>query len=225
MSQFIPEKNTVLSPLEAAEALLAAWKQIFGRNPSVQSLATIWAQCAFETGRWTAIRNFNWGNIRKVSQPDDLHNWTQYECSEYLDGKLQKFYPPDGRCNFRAYSSAASGALDYLITLSQKKRYKDAWTSLQGGEGLERFIHLLKVGDGSPGSGGYFTDKEDHYLAGVRHYYDEFMTKKYYSIIPDSTPPPAPPVKLPMLHRLWEPSGTNKKFLDIAIDMLKRLFH
>lgn len=223
MTTFQPDATTILAPKEAAEALLAAWMTIFGRSPTIQTLATLWAQTAFETGRFTSMHCFNWGNIRKIMNPDDEHNWCQYVCSEYKGNVLTKYYPPDTRCSFRAYSSAASGALDYLITLSKKPRYSTAWKVLEDGGTLEAFVHALKVGDGTPNSGGYFTDREEHYLAGVKHYYDEFMVK-HYSVLPSpSLPPPIPQeipkVLIPMLHRVWIPKGKN--FFSSTLETLK----
>jgi hypothetical protein len=225
ISQFIQDQTTVLTPREAAEALYSAWMTMFGTKPSITTLATLWAQTAFETGRWTSMHCYNWGNVRKISNPDDEHNWCQYSCSEYKGNVLEKYYPPDPRCSFRAYSSAASGALDYLLVLSRKVRYKDAWQVVIDGGDVSEFVHKLKVGDGSPNSGGYFTDKEEHYLTGVKHYYDEFLVK-HYMVIPNSIPPeekieeaiPSAPLEIAP-HKLWTPEG--KGFVANAITSLK----
>ena len=121
----VQNKLTQLSPSEAAAALATAYQQLVGSPPSQSILALLLAQSALETGNWKKIHNFNFGN-QKASTSYPLI--VQFRCSEMVNGAEKFFDPPAPECNFRAYETAAAGALDYLRVLHSRPHW---WQGLQ----------------------------------------------------------------------------------------------
>jgi len=121
----VQNKLTQLSPSEAAAALAAAYQQLIGVPPSQAVLALLLAQSALETGNWKKIHNYNFGN-QKAGASFPLI--VQFRCSEIVNGAEKFFDPPAPECNFRAYESAAAGALDYLRVLHARPHW---WQGLQ----------------------------------------------------------------------------------------------
>jgi hypothetical protein len=124
----VENKLTPLHPSEAAAALAAAYQQLTGALPSEAVLGLLIAQSALETGDWTKIHNFNFGNQKAdVNYPRIV----QFRCSEIVDGVEKFFDPPAPECNFRAYESAADGGLDYLRVLHSRPHW---WQGLHTGD-------------------------------------------------------------------------------------------
>ena len=121
----VPNKLTPLSPSEAAAALTAAYQQLVGVPPSQSILALLIAQSALETGNWKKIHNYNFGNQKAGTSYPLI---VQFRCSELVNGVEKFFDPPAPECNFRAYDSAAAGALDYLRVLHGRPHW---WQGLQ----------------------------------------------------------------------------------------------
>lgn len=154
-----------ISEGEAAWALREAWNKLYNDYPSVDSLALLWSQWALETGRGKAIHCYNFGNIKRSND----ENYCMFRCNEILNGKLEWFDPPHKQTWFRAYPSAVDGALDYIMFLSQRKRYQKAWAAIQIGDPA-LFGHELKVA-------GYYTADEAHYTKSIVSLTKEFKRK------------------------------------------------
>jgi hypothetical protein len=121
----VPSKLTPLAPQEAAVALAAAYRQMMGVPPTEPVLALLIAQSALETRNWQRIHNYNFANLKAgASYPLTV----QFRCSEVVNGVTKIFEPPASECNFRAYESAAAGALDYLRVLHARPHW---WQGLQ----------------------------------------------------------------------------------------------
>ncbi|HVI40594.1 MAG TPA: hypothetical protein VM577_08040, partial [Anaerovoracaceae bacterium] len=129
MGELIPAAKTKLTEAEATYALREGWKLVFGEYPSIDSLSILWAQSALETGRWTFIWNYNFGNIKR----HDDHDYCMFRCNEVIGGKVVWFDPPDPQTWFCAYPSAVDGAREYIEFVSQRSRYKLAWAQLVAG--------------------------------------------------------------------------------------------
>lgn len=87
MSELKAELNTA-SPEEVAEALITAWEDAVGFNPSVELVATLLAHSALETGHWKAMRNYNFGNIKATNLwIQGGGHFTYYEASENLNAE------------------------------------------------------------------------------------------------------------------------------------------
>ncbi len=166
MSQLIPTQQTKLSEEEATFALRQGWNQVFGNFPSDDSLAILWAHSALETGRWTLIYNYNFGNIKKTTD----HDYCMYRCSEIINGKNIYFEPPHYQTHFNSYPTAVAGATEYLQFVSQRSRYQVAWQELLAGNPV-KYCAALK-------QGGYFTADLISYTKGVVSLTDEFKSKK-----------------------------------------------
>lgn len=218
--KFIPAQKTNLSEAEGAYALAVAWKRIYGTDPSDKSLAVLWAKVCLETGRFSSMWNYNFGNIKR-KQNDEENLFTMYECGEEVSlsqaqslvaknpdqVKIVKTYswgngskrasiviqPGHPWSQFIAHHTVEDGAEFYLRFVSQKKRYLKAWQEVIKGD-PRGYSHELKVA-------GYYTADEERYTAGVVRLFDEFLRRKeeLMSWRPDDhdTDPAPPPVSEP----------------------------
>src|SRR6185503_3816069 len=134
----LPDVKTLIVPLDAADALVLAWRELFGETPKLSSVFVLLAQEALETGWWKACHCFNLGNAK--SREGDGHDWTFFECGEslsralaerivaesgglvtikrYYDGGKSaeiKIKPKHPYCRFRAFRTLREGMIDYLV--------------------------------------------------------------------------------------------------------------
>jgi len=173
--QYIPLQITELSEGEAAVALRNAWKRIYKSYPSNKSLALLWAQSALETGRWSIIRNYNFGNIKKrhanpkYKITDDGQLFTMFRCGEIINKKQVMFDPPHIQTHFRAYKTSTDGAEDYIRFVSKKSRYAKAWQEVIKGN-PEAYSKELSLA-------GYYTASVSLYTKGVVRLTNEFNKK------------------------------------------------
>jgi len=168
--QYLPDNNRDLEQGEAAVALREAWHNIYGEYPSDRALALLWSQSALETGRWRSIHCFNFGNIRKVHNPDDGHYFTMYDGNEIIKGKTIWFKPPEPLSHFRGYKTVTEGAEDYIKLVSQRPRYAKAWAMVMAGDPVG-YCRELKAA-------GYFTANLEHYTKPVVSLTNEFIRRK-----------------------------------------------
>ncbi|MFZ5894671.1 MAG: hypothetical protein ACOY0T_26650 [Myxococcota bacterium] len=124
----VPNRLTALDASEAGRVLFAAYAVLTGKQPTDAVGALLLAQSALETGNWQKIHNYNFGNIKARA---DYPQVVQFRCSEVLNGVEQFFDPPDPHCNFRAYSNATDGAVDYLKVLHSQPQW---WQGLHTGD-------------------------------------------------------------------------------------------
>ncbi|MFZ5894751.1 MAG: hypothetical protein ACOY0T_27050 [Myxococcota bacterium] len=124
----VPNRLTPLEASEAGRVLFAAYAALTGKQPTDAVGALLLAQSALETGNWQKIHNYNFGNIKARA---DYPQIVQFRCSEVLNGVEQFFDPPDPHCNFRAYSNASDGALDYMKVLHSQPHW---WQGLHTGD-------------------------------------------------------------------------------------------
>lgn len=165
-ARLLPDKLTPMAPQTVARAFRGAMETNTGKTPSNACLALLVAQSALETGRWKAIHCFNFGNVKAAPTYTGLY--CQFRCNEVLKGKVEWFDPPHPQCNFRAFESAESGAIDHIRFLSQSKRYAYAWEVAQTGMPLA-FVDALK-------HAGYFTADEAPYARAVASLWREYQT-------------------------------------------------
>lgn len=165
MARLTDTKNTPLSEEEATFALRAGWKNLMGEEPSIDTLAILWAQSAHETGRWKFIYNYNFGNIKKT--PD--HDYCMYRCSEIINSKEEFYDPPHFQTHFNAYNSAVDGATEYIKLLKDRKRYQEAWKELEKGDPIKYCTAVKKAG--------YFTAGLEKYMKSLVSLVNEFKRK------------------------------------------------
>jgi len=180
LARLIPDRVTPLAPQEVARAFRGALETVMGRTPSNATLALLVAQSALETGRWKAIHCFNFGNVKAGSTYSGLY--CQFRCNEVIKGKIEWFDPPHPQCNFRAFESAESGAIDHIRFLSQSKLYAYAWQVAQTGMPLA-FVDALK-------HAGYFTADETPYAKAVAS-----LWKEYQAMLNNGDADTLPPVR------------------------------
>ena len=157
----VENRATPLNQQDASRALGEAYTRVTGAPPSARILALLLAQTAFETARWQKIHNFNFGNAKaELSYP----LFTQFRCSEVEQGVERLFDPPDPHCNFRAYTNAADGAVDYIKVLQSRPHW---WDGLQT-EDPNAFVDALASAPK------YFTGNPVIYKRALASLFDEF---------------------------------------------------
>jgi hypothetical protein len=157
----VENRLTPLTRKDAAAALAEAYTRVTGGAPSSRVVALLLAHTAFETGRWQKLHNFNFGNVKAAPSFSFI---TQFRCSEVENGVEQFFDPPDPHCNFRAYSNAADGAVDYIKVLQSRPHW---WAGLQT-EDPAAFVDALATAPK------YFTGDPAAYKRAIASLFDEF---------------------------------------------------
>lgn len=196
LATYVEPIKTPISFDKAAECLGWALRNQLGATPTTEVLALALAKCALETGRWKAIWNSNWGNVKAGADYDGwftcitlnevLKNkqtgkpeviWFAPEgeltAAPYKGGKLKAPKPlpvPDGhpQTRMRAYANAYDGA-DQYVEFVANGRYQTAWRLLLKGD-AHGYVYALKAAK-------YFTADPAKYYAGVKSMQDEFVQK------------------------------------------------
>jgi hypothetical protein len=174
MQTAVPNRLTPLSPDDAARALAAAFERVTGTKPTRDVLALLVAQSAFETGDWSSIHNFNFGNVKAGSSfplVTYFDCWERDASGKRIDIKAFPNGPdgePDKRCRFRAFESATDGAEDFLRALQARPHW---WAGLLTGTPAG-FVEGLTTRPM------YFTGDPGQYIAGL-----EARAKKFASYI------------------------------------------
>lgn len=186
LATFVAPEKTPLSFEVAANAMRVALTELLGDEPHSAVLALALAKTALETGRWQAMWNGNWGNVKCSDKYDGY--FTCIELNEVIAHAVV-WYAPGGLLNrkggqvigerhdvppghpqtrMRAFSSPEAGALDYCRFVSGG-RYGAAWRRLLEGDAAG-YVHELK-------RAGYFTADETPYTKGVVSLQREFLSK------------------------------------------------
>jgi hypothetical protein len=193
LARYVPPQKTPLTFDEANDAMTLALAAVLGEVPSVPTRALALAKTALETGRWSAIWNSNWGNVKASDKYDGTY--TCIVLNEVIGGKVV-WFAPEGRLTgnpakggrhagdlsdagrsvppghpqtrMRAFFTPGEGALDYVRFVAGG-RYYAAWNLLLAGD-AQGYVHALK-------SAGYFTADEATYARGVLSLQREFIAK------------------------------------------------
>lgn len=178
----VPDKLTPCTAADVVRVFRSAMETVTGVTPKPEHLAVLVAQSALETGRWKSLHCWNFGNVKASASYEWLY--CQFRCNEVINGKVVWFDPPHPQCNFRAFTSIDTGALDHIRFLSLSKRYARAWAAAISGDPAT-FVHALKAS-------GYFTADEKPYLKAVLSLFREFLPL-CQSPDRDTEPPPPEP--------------------------------
>lgn len=170
MSNEIPNTLTLVTPNDVYASMCRAWEALLGETPKRESVLTLLAQWALETGRGASMHCYNIGNVKHV--PGDGRDYTYFACNEVLNGKVVWFYPKDPACCFRAFTTLDAGVADYLALL--KQRFAGAWPAVLSGDPVA-FGHALKVQR-------YYTADEHQYCATLSALFNEFSSSLGHSI-------------------------------------------
>ncbi len=141
--------RTRRSGQQAASALADAWQKVTGQAPTPKTLSILVGQWAHETGRGSAMLNYNFGGI-KGTGPSGMS--AIYKTREGWGDSEVRISD-----RFRAYASAEEGAADYVGLLA--RRYPEAVQAAQDGD-PRGFVQALKAR-------GYFTGNEASYVKSV----------------------------------------------------------
>lgn len=196
IATYVDPMRTRLTFDQAAKALRGALE-----NPPDHVLALALAKSALETGRWDAIWNYNFGNIK--AGPTYAGMYTCITLNEVLAGKVVWFAPhgqltggpsspivgaaiavPPGhpQTRMRAYAGPTDGAYAYVDFVGGSKRYAAAWQALLRGE-PSAYVHELK-------RAGYFTAAEEPYRKAVARLHAEYVAKlagREHAVTPDDS--------------------------------------
>lgn len=185
---YVHPKLTPMTFDEAESAMRAALGSTIGARPRDEVLALALAKSALETGRWRAIWNSNWGNVKAGEAYAGM--FTAITLNEVLGGKVVWFAPegqlvggrgsalagnrwdvPPGhpQTRMRAYANRYDGAYAYVDFVSGLKRYAASWQALLAGEPAS-YVRELK-------RSGYFTADEEPYRKAVVSLHKEFLAK------------------------------------------------
>jgi hypothetical protein len=181
-----------LSPMsfdEAAEAMKGALRNEIGSDPTRECLALALAKCALETGRFRAIWNWNFGNIKAGSTY--VGQYCCFELNEVLGGKVVWFGPrgrlsgrggvvvaeacsdPPGhpQTRMRANVNRYDGAIRYVdfMVRGAGGRFANAYGFMLAGNAIG-MCHEMKLR-------GYYTAPEADYSRGVVSLQKEFVGK------------------------------------------------
>jgi hypothetical protein len=183
----IPAKRTPITSAQAVAVLAAAYERVIGRAPKPATLAILVAQSALETGNWSSMWLWNWGNIRGsyrgVSQ-------TIKGADEIIDGK--RVTGAAVEAGFRAYPDAAAGAVDFVRFLAidttpdngRPNRYAEAWACAEAGD-VDGYCRELS-------EAGYYTANVVRYTMGVRALVEQYRPICEAHLRPETDPAPAP---------------------------------
>lgn len=164
----VQREKTDVSEAQMAQAIIEAWRELFGKEPAKEQVSLVLAQNALETGHRKFMWNFNVGNITTDGKGtfnyfDDLATDEQITPGVWKKMNLK----------YRAYPSLRAGVVDYLRLLSQKGgRYAKAWENIINPDPVA-FSKALKAG-------GYYTANEAPYTKTLTSLFDKFNKSDSY---------------------------------------------
>lgn len=194
LATYVPARKTPLTFEEAAPAMKAALRAYMTIAPRDDVVALALAKCALETGRWSAMWNWNWGNQKCPETRAGM--FTCITLNEVLvrNGKrVTVWFAPQGELEAKggalvgqryqgpptddwhpqtrmaAFANQYDGAYEYVRLLSESKLYPRAWVALQEGDPA-KFVGELK-------QAGYFTADEKPYRTAVVNIFAEFLAR------------------------------------------------
>lgn len=155
----VPLKKTILKNEQLAEALRAGFRQVFGREPTMEELGTGWAQAMIEQGG--NYNNYNFGNVTAGKKAKDagldyfkVSGVTEYD--KFGTPRVQDMY-------FRSYANATEGAVSYWNVIKKNPAFK--WFGT--GDALSSGLVL--------GKSGYYTGNRVKYSESMQSLYDKFI--------------------------------------------------
>lgn len=161
MGNRVERVRTNISEPQMAQAMIEAWRSLFGTQPSKEQVSMLLAQNALETGHRKSMWNYNIGNIttngkEKFDYFDDLKTNEQVSPGVWKKMNLK----------YRAYPTLKDGVEDYIKLLSNAPRYAKAWKSVLHPDPAA-FSKALK-------DAGYYTADEAPYTKTLSGLYSQF---------------------------------------------------
>jgi hypothetical protein len=216
MERKVERVRTDISEPQMAQAIIMAWKDLFGNTPSKEQVSMILAQNNLETGHRKSMWNYNVGNITHAPG-DGFDYW------EGLDWLYEYFTDTSGftqkqkktiQLKYRAYPSLDAGVKDYLKFLNSK-RYGGAFQHIVNPDPVA-YSKALK-------QSGYYTADEASYTAGVKNLFNQANKSNSYELAMSGKVAPAPGSYAPAGQAIAlspKPGGTFDQMIDHYIQML-----
>lgn len=154
--------RTPVSEDELALALIQAWKEVLGSDPTKEQISVLLSQNALETNHRKAMWNYNIGNITTSGKGG--FNYFNLKHKDKNENVLK----------YRSYNTLKDGAVDYLKLLSQNKRYASAWKHIIN-PNPELYAKTLK-------SSGYYTGNEAAYARNLKSLFKSFNKSDAYEV-------------------------------------------
>lgn len=166
MGQRVPRVKTEVSESQLAQALIEAWKSLFGNMPSKEQIAMLLSQNALETEHRKSMWNYNVGNVTTDGKGshnyfDDLTTEEQTSPGQWKKKNLK----------YRAFDSLKDGAIDYLNFISSGK-YSQAWQHILHPD-PKSYSKALK-------QSGYYTADEAPYTKNLVSLFSRFNKSNSY---------------------------------------------
>lgn len=166
MGERVERVQTYVTEPQMAQAIIEAWRELFGAEPSKEQVTMVLAQNALETGNRKSMWNFNVGNITtdgkgQFDYYDDLTTDEQIKPGVWKKMNLK----------YRAYQSLRDGMIDYLKLLSGG-HYASAWQHILHPDPVA-FSKALKAG-------GYYTADESKYTKALTGLYSQISKSDSY---------------------------------------------
>lgn len=162
MGNRVQREKTIVSESQMTQAIINAWKSLFGSEPYKEQVALVMAQNALETGHRKSMYNYNVGNIttNDKSQYDYFDDLTTDE--QVSPGQWKKM-----RLKYRAYKSLDEGVKDYLKFLSNPSgRYAQAWEHIKNPNPTSYSQELKRAG--------YYTANESAYTKNLNSLFKQY---------------------------------------------------
>lgn len=178
MGNRVQRVRTEVSEPQMAQAVIEAWKSMFGSAPAKEQVAMIMAQNNLETGHRKSMWNYNVGNITTdgKGQFDYFDDLTTDE--QISPGNWKKM-----NLKYRAYPTLEDGVRDYMRLLSNSKgRYARAWENVVNPDPVA-FSKALKAG-------GYYTANEAPYTRTLTSLFNSFNKSDNYELAMSGKVPP-----------------------------------
>lgn len=170
-----------ISEMDLAEALIEGYKKVYGSQPSMEVLGSAWSQAVLERDPSLGLPNYNIGNITAGK------SWVESGKPFFTRGTVEvdknsKEYKVISK--WRAYASAAEGAIGYWQLLGNK--FKDAMAWMEAGDPVSASVAL--------GEKGYYTANIAKYSSNVGKIYQQrFLKNIAPKLANDLKSNPAPP--------------------------------
>jgi hypothetical protein len=168
MGNRVERVKTVISEAQMAQAVIEAWAELFGGQPSKTQVAILLAHSAHETGNWKFMYNYNVGNVTtdgkgKFDYQDELE--TDEQVSPGVWKKM--------RLKFISFPTLKDGVVDYMKRLSGG-RYAVAWKNVLDPDPIN-FSKTLKKQK-------YYTANEAPYTKDLTQLYYQYNKSKGYDL-------------------------------------------
>ena len=175
MENRVERVRTNVSEPEMAQAIIEAWRDMFGATPTKAQVSIILAQNNLETGHRKNMWNYNVGNITHRTG-DGFDYWTGldwlYDYFTDTSGFTQK-QKKTITLKYRAYPDLKSGVEDYLKFL-KSKHYADAWQHIVNPDPVA-YSKALKAA-------GYYTADESSYTSGMKNLFNQANKSNSYEL-------------------------------------------